>query len=225
VETLLSLLASVTTALELDLTVEIPPGKSQCFFQPVDVNKHKTMEIDYQVVDGGDLNINFVLLLGSNKLYEDVLKTDGTHRVNLQVGGDYQICFDNSFSFQSRKIVFFEIFLLDEKGEADERDVLKVGVGDGNANLETLGIPIAGFFDATNRIKSQLNKVEYYQAILRAHEARDRAVMTANFDRVTLWSCIHTIVMISVGVLQVFLLRSLFEDNSKVGSLLRKGKI
>uniref|UniRef100_A0A0K0DAV6 GOLD domain-containing protein n=1 Tax=Angiostrongylus cantonensis TaxID=6313 RepID=A0A0K0DAV6_ANGCA len=202
VETLLSLLASVTTALELDLTVEIPPGKSQCFFQPVDVNKHKTMEIDYQVVDGGDLNINFVLLLGSNKLYEDVLKTDGTHRCII-------ILFNMTLEWHNQiQIVFFEIFLLDEKGEADERDVLKVGVGDGNANLETLGIPIAGFF-----------------AILRAHEARDRAVMTANFDRVTLWSCIHTIVMISVGVLQVFLLRSLFEDNSKVGSLLRKGKI
>ncbi|KAJ1350213.1 hypothetical protein KIN20_005951 [Parelaphostrongylus tenuis] len=217
VEAVFSVLAGLTTALELDLTVDIPAGKFECYFQPVDINKYKTMELDYQVVDGGDLNINFFLLLGGNKLAEDLMKTDGSHRVDLKAAGDYQICFDNSFSYQARKVVFFEIFLLDEKGEADERDMLKIGVKDGSSNLEALDIPIAGFLDATNRIKSQLNKVEYYQAILRAHEARDRSVMTANFDRVTLWSCIHTIVMIGVGVLQVFLLRSLFEDNSKVG--------
>lgn len=34
---------------EFDFTVEIPAGKFQCFFQPVDFEKHKTMEVDYQV--------------------------------------------------------------------------------------------------------------------------------------------------------------------------------
>ncbi|KJH52096.1 Emp24/gp25L/p24 family protein [Dictyocaulus viviparus] len=225
VEAIISLLATLTAALELDLTVDVPPGKFQCFFQPVDINKHKIMEVDYQVVDGGDLNINFLLLFEGAKIYEDLMKTDGSHRVNIQANGDFQICFDNSFSYQTRKLVFFEIFLLNEKGEADERDVSKMGVREASANWEALGVPIANFLDSTNRIKSQLNKVEYYQAILRAHEARDRAIMTANFDRVTLWSSTHTIVMIAVGLLQVFLLRSLFEDNSKVGRLLRKGKV
>ncbi|PIO52460.1 hypothetical protein TELCIR_19173 [Teladorsagia circumcincta] len=48
--------------------------------------------------------------------------------------------------------------------------------------------------------------------------------MNANLDRVTFWSCTHTLVMMGVGALQVFLIRSLFEDNSKVGRLLRRGK-
>lgn len=30
--------------------------------------------------------------------------------------GDYAICFDNSFSLQTRKVVFMEVYLLDEKG-------------------------------------------------------------------------------------------------------------
>lgn len=84
----------------------------------------------------------------------------------------------------------------------------------------------------------------HLQAILRAHEIRDRSVMTANLERVTFWSCTHTLVMLCVAGLQVrpyryfwsaerssdvfsfqvFLIRSLFEDNSKVGRLLRKGK-
>ncbi len=45
----LILLASSTHASELDLTVEVPAGKFQCFFQTVDNAEHKTMEIDYQV--------------------------------------------------------------------------------------------------------------------------------------------------------------------------------
>ncbi len=31
--------------------------------------------------------------------------------------GDYAICFDNTFSVQSKKTVFFEYFLLDERGD------------------------------------------------------------------------------------------------------------
>lgn len=66
--------------------------------------------------------------------------------------------------------------------------------------------------------------MEYHQALLRAHEARDRAVMSANFDRVTFWSVVHTLVMVGVAGVQVFMIRSLFEENSKIGKVLRKGK-
>lgn len=34
---------------EFDLTIEVEPGKLQCFFQPVKP-KHKTIEVDYQVL-------------------------------------------------------------------------------------------------------------------------------------------------------------------------------
>ncbi|KAK6040549.1 hypothetical protein COOONC_21946 [Cooperia oncophora] len=77
------LLASFAAAFEQDFTVEVPPGKFQCFFQPVDVTKNKFLEIDYQVVDGGDLNINFMILLGANVLIQDNMKVDGAHRYIL----------------------------------------------------------------------------------------------------------------------------------------------
>ncbi|VDK83051.1 unnamed protein product [Cylicostephanus goldi] len=67
-------------------------------------------------------------------------------------------------------------------------------------------------------------KVQDYRALLRAHEARDRAIMVANLDRVTFWSCTHTLVLLGVGALQVYMIRSMFEDNSKLGRLIRSGK-
>lgn len=33
---------------EYDLTIEVSPGKHQCFFQTL-TDKHKSLEIDYQV--------------------------------------------------------------------------------------------------------------------------------------------------------------------------------
>lgn len=47
------------------------------------------------------------------------------------------------------------------------------------------------------------SQVEYHQSLMRAHEARDRAIMGANLDRVTLWSIIHTVVLIGVALIQV----------------------
>ncbi len=36
--------------------------------------------------------------------------------------GDYQICFDNTYNYNQRKVVFFEIFLYDQEGRLDELD-------------------------------------------------------------------------------------------------------
>lgn len=43
----------------------------------------------------------------------------------MQQHGDYQICFDNSFSYQTRKVLFFELFLLDENGSFDETNMIE----------------------------------------------------------------------------------------------------
>ncbi|KAL6739921.1 hypothetical protein Aduo_013318 [Ancylostoma duodenale] len=209
----------------MDFTVQVPPGKFQCFFQPVDVTKHKTMEVDYQAVDGGDLNSNFMILMGANMLVpENINRRQSQTRSHLS--GDYQVCFDNSFSYQSRKVVFFEIFLTNEKGEVDDTDLSGMAQKDAGLEkrMEEFGVTAAGSHSSAKSIKSQLNKIEYHQALLRVHEARDRAVMVANLDRLTFWSCTHTLVLIGVEALQVFMIRSLFEDSSKLGQLLRKGR-
>uniref|UniRef100_A0AC34QT84 GOLD domain-containing protein n=1 Tax=Panagrolaimus sp. JU765 TaxID=591449 RepID=A0AC34QT84_9BILA len=216
-------LIHVATSNEYGLTVEVPAGKFQCFYQPVTDERHKTMEVDYQVVDGADLNVNFMVLFGAEVLFQEHMKTDGSHKIEIKQLGDYQICFDNTFSIQSRKIVFFEIFLMDANGNLDDADITGYAKNDANfaQRMQQIGITISEFHASFNKIKGSLNKVEYHQALLRAYEARDRAIMNANFDRVTFWSCLNSAVMLSVGVLQVVMIRSFFEDNSKIGRLLR----
>ena len=45
-------------------------------------------------------------------------------------------------------------------------------------------------------------------------EARDRFIMERNFERVNFWSAVHVFVMLSVALVQILTIRSLFTDKS-----------
>lgn len=54
------------------------------------------------------------------------------------------------------------------------------------------------------------------------YEHRDTAIMNANLSRVSFWSILTTVVLLFVAVVQVYTIRSLFEQNSKLGKALRR---
>ena len=91
-----------------------------------------SFEIEYQVVDGGELDITFEVFDPTGKrIISDVRQEDGLHNIDTNKGGDFQICLDNRFSRMTPKVrtgkfndskpiyglqnifktVFFEIFL------------------------------------------------------------------------------------------------------------------
>lgn len=65
-------------------------------------------------------------------------------------------------------------------------------------------------------MKSRLGKSVQIQTLLRAFEARDRNIQESNFDRVNFWSMVNLVVMMLVSMVQVYLVRSLFEDKRKI---------
>lgn len=67
--------------------------------------------------------------------------------------------------------------------------------------------------------------MERSQSQLRAMEARDRALMDANYERVNWWSAIHMVCLVAVATVQVYTVRSLFVDDSKLGKLMRRGRL
>lgn len=70
--------------------------------------------------------------------------------------------------------------------------------------------------DTINSVKSRLGKSVQIQTVLRAFEARDRNLQESNFDRVNFWSVLNLVVMMVVSAVQVYLVRSLFEDKRKI---------
>lgn len=69
--------------------------------------------------------------------------------------------------------------------------------------------------DTINNVKSRLGKSVQIQTLLRAFEARDRNIQESNYDRVNFWSIVNLVVMMMVSAVQVYLVRSLFEDKRK----------
>jgi len=54
--------------------------------------------------------------------------------------------------------------------------------------------------------------------------SRDQALMDANYERVNWWSAIHMLCLVAVATVQVYTIRSLFEEKSKLGRALRRVK-
>lgn len=133
-------------------------------------------------------------------------------------------CLDNTFSYQSRKVVFFEVYLTDAEGNVEDNDISQHARNNADLSkrVEEIGMTLIQFQDSTNKIKNLLNKIEFYQSTLRSYEHRDTAIMNANLSRVSFWSVLTTIVLLFVAVLQVYTIRSLFEANSKWGKALRR---
>ncbi|PVD33661.1 hypothetical protein C0Q70_04919 [Pomacea canaliculata] len=177
---------------EIDLTIEIRAGVKECFWQHI--KRESSAELEYQVIDGGDLDIDFTLQSPDGRImHMETRKTENVLKVNADVEGEYKFCFDNTFSRMSPKVVFFEIISDYDDDEDDD---------DWNINHEE----VVGMVDLT---------VEEFKNLIKVHEARDRNIAEANFIRVNVLSAVQLFVMVTVGLIQVIMIRSLFGDTNK----------
>lgn len=188
---------------ESDYTIVIQGGKRDCYFETFKENL--SVEIEYQVVDGGELDITFeVIDPTGKKVINDIRQEDGLHSIETGKGGDFSLCFDNRFSRMSSKTVFFEIFLEQDYGDDYDDDY------DWEKETEFEPDTVEGLKKSLVKIKSNHGKTLQYQAMLRAFEAKDRSVMEHNYERVNFWSLVHLSIMVGTCMLQVYMLRSMF---------------
>ncbi|XP_076976369.1 transmembrane emp24 domain-containing protein 5 isoform X1 [Tamandua tetradactyla] len=224
--------AGFTPSLDSDFTFTLPAGQKECFYQPMPLKA--SLEIEYQVLDGAGLDIDFHLASPEGKmLVFEQRKSDGVHTSHTKATedqmltastrepmavnmietevGDYMFCFDNTFSTISEKVIFFEL-ILDNMGEQEQgqEDWKKYITG-----TDMLDMKLEDILESINSIKSRLSKSGHIQTLLRAFEARDRNVQESNFDRVNFWSMVNLVVMVVVSAIQVYMLKSLFEDKRK----------
>ncbi|XP_060267858.1 transmembrane emp24 domain-containing protein 5 isoform X1 [Ovis aries] len=209
--------AGFTPSLDSDFTFTLPAGQKECFYQPMPLKA--SLEIEYQVLDGAGLDIDFHLASPEGKtLVFEQRKSDGVHTIETEVG-DYMFCFDNTFSTISEKVIFFEL-ILDNMGEQEQEqeDWKKYITGTDMLDMKLEDILMCNsdcILESINSIKSRLSKSGHIQTLLRAFEARDRNIQESNFDRVNFWSMVNLVVMVVVSAIQVYMLKSLFEDKRK----------
>lgn len=199
---------------DTDYTVKVHAGKRDCYFE--EIKSDQPFELEYQVIDGGDLDITFQMISPTGKvLATDIRKEDGVHTVETPVDGAYQFCFDNGFSRMTDKVVFFEIFTDDNFDYDDYDEDWKNNIKPDDSGL--LEDRVTEIQTALSRMKLNMAKTSQIQNLLRAFEAKDRNLIEANRQRVDTWSLIHLITMVTTAFLQVYLLRSMFKTPSHGG--------
>ncbi|XP_076341542.1 transmembrane emp24 domain-containing protein 1-like [Tachypleus tridentatus] len=207
---------------ESELSITVGPGKTECFYQYA--KEDDVIEIEYQVLDAtfGDieirreLNINFFLRSPTNReIISDYMKADAVHRHEVKERGDYKICFDNTNSRFSTKSVYFEIFVdSEEEDRWDNLDVVYPPELIYNDTIEDIK-------NCMDKVRDNLIKVKHFQDQMRATEARDRNIQEHNFSQVNTFSIIIVSVMLIVGAVQVLMVRSLFEEKSKLHKIFK----
>uniref|UniRef100_A0A8C1ZY75 Transmembrane p24 trafficking protein 1b n=1 Tax=Cyprinus carpio TaxID=7962 RepID=A0A8C1ZY75_CYPCA len=72
--------------------------------------------------------------------------------------------------------------------------------------------------ESMETVHRRLERSRQMQTVLRAFEARDRNLLEDNLWRVSFWSCVSLLVMLSVALTQVYTVRRLFDDRRRVCS-------
>ncbi|XP_056433265.1 transmembrane emp24 domain-containing protein 5-like isoform X2 [Gadus chalcogrammus] len=125
--------------------------------------------------------------------------------------GDYRLCFDNSFSTRSEKMVFFEV-IVDSQGDRGREDEAWGEVDATDSLAEYKMEDIRSTMDFVHRC---LERSRHFQNLLRTMEARDRYLLEDNLWRVSFWSCLNLLVMLAVASTQIYTLRRLFDDKKR----------
>lgn len=196
---------------DTEFTFLLPPGATECFFQTATENG--SMEVEYQVIAGSGLDVGFTLISPHGyRLVSDFRKSDGMHTVDPTEQGDYRICFDNSFSRISEKMVYVEV-IVDGPEEDDEDDEDWVALAEPEDSLE---YKLEDIRDTMDAVHKNLERSRQLQTTLRAFEARDRYLLEDNLWRVSFWSSASLLVMVIVALTQIYTLRRLFSDKHRV---------
>merc|ERR1712116_86176 len=196
--------------------IRLEPGKEDCFF--LDVPQNSYLELDYQVIDGqqGELDIDFYIASPSGRrIVMESRKSDSSHRNQITESGDHSICFDISTDNDDDDQAG------DDKSSELWGDIDKSFYA-GLRPEEIYEIHVQDIKDSVAKVRGKLTKAQLYQDQLRAYEARDRNMAESNFSRVNFWSVIHIISLVITGLIQVIMLRSLFDEKSAMRHVWKK---
>ncbi|KAM4534719.1 transmembrane emp24 domain-containing protein 1a [Fundulus diaphanus] len=195
----------------MEFTFMLPAGGTECFYQTT--TRSDTMEVEYQVIAGSGLDVGFALISPSGyRLVSEFRTSDGIHMVDTTESGDYRLCFDNSFSKMSEKMVFFKVIINSQSNTAGgQEEWADIAVSESVVDYRLEEIR-----EKMDSVYRRLERSRQVQTVLKAFEARDRYLLEDNLWRVSFWSCLNVIVMLGVAITQIYTLRRLFDDTKRV---------
>lgn len=190
------LLSFARTAWCSALTTTVGPNERLCFYADVDklypqfyfaVQAGGSFDIDFEVLDP----TGFTLLDGERERQGDYVLTANTV-------GEYSFCFENDMSTITHKLVDFDIMVESEpRREAPAR---AAQLSDKTSALE----------ESIYKLRNELGAIERNQKYFHTREARGFSTVESTQSRIFWYALLDSIAIISMAVIQVFVLQTFF---------------
>ncbi|XP_061703098.1 transmembrane emp24 domain-containing protein 1-like [Syngnathoides biaculeatus] len=203
--------SSPASSQDLEFTFLLPAGSKDCFYQTVD--KENSLEFEYQVIGESNLDVNFVMFSpGGRRDFDDHRRPHGIHKVERTERGDYQMCFDNTFSKMKEKLLFFTLIISNPNSTAQDGRSVDAAAAAANSTAvgKTLELRLADFRARLVAMNSQIQRSRVIQLMLRTFDKRDQRLQDNNLWRVSFWSGVSVVVILGVAAAQVRMLESFF---------------
>lgn len=193
---LVSLCGTILRTGGVELTFELPDNEKQCFYQ--ELVKNDTAMLEFQVVTGGQYDVD-VTLEAPNKevIYKQIKTQFDSHQFSAAMSGPYKACFSNEFSTFSHKLVYMDFRVGNQMPMA--------GLGD-HATVMTQ------MESSVEEVYKHLNNILDYQTHHRLREAQGRKNAEDLNDHVLKWSIVETVTIVTICVLQVYILKTFFTE-------------
>nr|XP_057906417.1 transmembrane emp24 domain-containing protein 1-like isoform X3 [Doryrhamphus excisus] len=192
---------------DMEFTFLLPSGGRECFYQTT--AKDHSLEFEYQVIGEPNQDVGFVMVSPSGRrLAYDYRRSHAIHNVDVTEDGDYKLCFDNSFSTLTNKMLFFALVITGPTAIKDEDLIGEVIT---NRTVEFRLQDIKGKLDY---LYSSLQRSRLIQLMLKNFNTRDQHLQDDNLWRVTFWSAVSILSILTVAGVQVYVLQSLFPKNT-----------
>jgi len=191
------------------LTFQIEPREEQCFYEDIPLNK--LFKIQFEVIRGGLLDINFKAYDSYNQVIAERLAffnraddtandADGRVEFTSRLAGVHRLCFDNSMSRWTPKIV--TVSVIDGSGGDRKGEIAK---------LSHLGAIV----DSVIKIADTVDNVESLQHHYKVREIYHRDHIEADNARVQWLTILECVLLVGLATFQLRSIMNWFAEHKK----------
>ncbi|XP_061905860.1 transmembrane emp24 domain-containing protein 1-like isoform X1 [Entelurus aequoreus] len=198
---------SIKPNTDMEFTFVLPAGSRECFYQSTE--KDSSLEFEYQVVGPPNVDVGFVMMSpsGRREAY-DYRRSQAVHNVAQTEEGDYKLCFDNSFSRRKEKLLFFAIVITTSSNDTDDYEDLAADI----ITLDDMELTLDDIRTKMEKVYLSIQRGRLIQLMLRTFDTRDVHLQEDNLWKVTFWSFISIVCVLTVAGVQVYTLQSFFSN-------------
>ncbi|XP_061838260.1 transmembrane emp24 domain-containing protein 5-like [Nerophis lumbriciformis] len=198
---------SIKPNTEMEFTFVLPAGSRECFYQSTD--KDSSLEFEYQVIGAPNVDVGFVMRSpsGRREAY-DYRRSHAVHNVPQTEEGDYKMCFDNSYSKRKEKLLFFAIVITAISNHTDDYEDLEADI----ITLDDTELKLDEIRTKMDKVYLSMQRGRLIQLMLKTFDTRDVHLQEDNMWKVTFWSFVSILCVLTVAGVQVYTLQSFFSN-------------